>query len=220
MRRLIIPLAVLAAVAIAVAGCGGGGGGGGGNGSVSVAIQGPAGPLTPGSVATITASVTGATSFTSVTWSIVEGSVGGALSNVQANSVTYTAPNVGSGTFHVKATSIEDPSKNAIATITMQPGASAGITVVVNGPTGSLFPGDAVQITATVSGSVNKAVIWSVVEGEPAGGTLSNKTDTSVTYTSNVEGVFHVKAVSKADPTKSDQAAITVSINPPPPPAG
>jgi hypothetical protein len=51
-----------------------------------------------------------------VTWSVQEGAAGGAITA----SGQYTAPNT-TGLFHVVATSVQDPSKNAIANVTIVP---------------------------------------------------------------------------------------------------
>lgn len=216
MKRITIPIILLAVAVALLAGCGGGGGGGNG---ISVKIQGPAGDIHAGDQIILTATVSGGAADTSVGWSIVEGSpAGGTLTNVQANQVTYIAPNVDSGTFHVKATSLQDLTKSDTFTITVTPN-PGGITVLVNGPSSPVAPGDDVQITAFVNGTSNKAVTWSIVEGSPAGGTLSNITNTSVTYTApNTEATYHVQATSVENPAKSGTAAIVVSLQPPPPP--
>jgi hypothetical protein len=52
-----------------------------------------------------------------VTWSVQEGAAGGAITT----SGQYTAPNTTGGPFHVVATSVQDPSKNAIADVTIVP---------------------------------------------------------------------------------------------------
>ena len=73
----------------------------------------------------------------SVTWSVQEGAAGGVITG----SGQYTAPNATTGSFHVVATSVQDPSKNGIATI----------TIVISGfqPTGSMSIGRTAH-TATV----------------------------------------------------------------------
>lgn len=68
-------------------------------------------------VATVTGSVNGL-----VTWSVVEAGGGSVLAGL------YTAPAVG-GTYHVKATSVADPTKSATATVTVT---SGGLIVNVN----------------------------------------------------------------------------------------
>jgi hypothetical protein len=68
--------------------------------------------------------------------------------------------------------------------------------------------GGKVQFTATVSGSSNSTVTWSVVEG--GGGAVTN----NGLYTApGVPGTYHVKAVSQADPNASGVATVEVSDN-------
>ena len=74
----------------------------------------------------------------------------------------------------------------------------------------SLWTGGTQAFTATVTGTPNTAVTWSVVEA--SGGTIN----TAGLYTApSVPGSFHVKATSVADATQSAQAPITVAIQPP-----
>ncbi|MHB1456759.1 MAG: hypothetical protein ACYC0V_07580 [Armatimonadota bacterium] len=216
MKRMTIPILLLAVAVTFLTGCGGGGGS---NSSITVQIQGPPGNLNALSQILLTATVTGTVGDTSVVWSIVEGSpAGGTLSNIQANQVTYTAPNVSSGVFHVKAISMQDSSKSATFTVTVVSNPDA-ITVTVNGPTSPIAPGDSVAITATVNGTSNQTVTWAIVEGSPAGGTLSNEAASSVTYNApNIESTYHLRATSVENPAKSGTAAIVVSLEPPPPP--
>ncbi len=78
-------------------------------------------------------------------------------------------------------------------------------------PTGaSVWTGGTQTFQATVTGSTNQTVTWSVVEA--SGGTISP----AGLYTApGTAGSFHVKAVSAADATKSAQAPVTVSVQPP-----
>ncbi len=71
----------------------------------------------------------------------------------------------------------------------------------------ALKSGGTQTFTATVSGSENNDVKWSVQEGA-AGGTVS----ANGSYTApNVSGTFHVMARSAADPTRAGTATITVA---------
>jgi hypothetical protein len=77
-----------------------------------------------------------------VTWSVQEGTAGGSI----AASGQYTAPN-NTGLFHVVATSVQDPTKNATANVTIVP---AGFR-----PTGNMSDGrDAHTATLLQSGKV------------------------------------------------------------------
>jgi hypothetical protein len=143
------------------------------------------------------ATVTGS-STTTVTWSVVEpggGSVTGAG--------LYTAPGA-AGTYHVKATSVADPSKSDQATVTVT--APPVVNVTVSPQTASLQTGQSQSFSATVTGSSTTAVTWSVVE--TSGGSV---TSAGFYTTPGSAGTYHVKATSVADPSKSDQATVTVT---------
>ncbi|HEY2390218.1 MAG TPA: kelch repeat-containing protein [Candidatus Angelobacter sp.] len=78
----------------------------------------------PGSTNDVWASVSGGSTGT-ITWSIQEGSAGGQLfandvfdSSLNVRKIGYTAPNT-PGTFHIIATSDDDPTQQAQATITV-----------------------------------------------------------------------------------------------------
>jgi galactose oxidase-like protein len=73
---------------------------------------------------------------TNVTWSVQEAAGGTITASGQ-----YTAPNATTGSFHVVATSVQDPSKNGVATVTM---VSSGFR-----PTGNMGTGRTAH-TATV----------------------------------------------------------------------
>ena len=80
----------------------------------------------------------------------------------------------------------------------------------------TLPEGGVASFTASVSGSSNEAVFWSVQEGA-AGGTI---TDHGVFTAPMTPGSFHVVATSQADTTKTAMAtvtvpAISVTISPP-----
>src|ERR1035437_4449249 len=119
--------------------------------------------LTPSSVSlqpsqnqTFTPTV-GGTSNTAVTWSINP-----ALGSLGSNATTAvyvapsTAPTTTSGT--ITATSMADPSKTAIAVITLL----QAVTVSLSPSTVGLPPSGTQQFTATVLGTSNPAVTWSI----------------------------------------------------------
>jgi hypothetical protein len=88
------------------------------------------------------------------------------------------------------------------------PPAAVSVTLTPSGA--SLWTGGTQTFTATVSGTANPAVTWSVLEA--TGGTIS----ASGLYTAPATaGTFHVKATSVADTGKSAQAPVTVSVQPP-----
>jgi hypothetical protein len=80
-----------------------------------------------------------------------------------------------------------------------------GIAVQVVPSTAQMQPGGAVSFSATVTGTVNTSVSWSVQEA--SGGSV----DGSGHYTAPAStGTFHVVATSLADPAKSGSATVTV----------
>jgi len=169
--------------------------------SVSVA---PASVATlTGGVVTFTATVSGTTGgqSTAVSWSVQE-SGGGTVDS----SGRYTAPGT-PGTFHVVATSVADPSKSGQATLTISQRPSISVSVSPGSATTGL--GGSLTFTATVTGTTtgqSTAVTWSVQES--GGGSV----DGSGRYTApSSTGTFHVVATSVADPSKSDQASVTVT---------
>jgi hypothetical protein len=162
---------------------------------VAVVIAPTTADLSTGAQQQFTATVTG-TGNTQVTWSIQEGALGG---SVNATGL-YQAP-TGSGTFHVVATSVADPSKSDRATVTV-----VAVAISVQPANVTHNVGETVQFAATVTGTDNNQVTWSVQEGAN-GGSIS----AIGRYTApNTAGTFHVVATSAADPSKSDTATVTV----------
>ncbi|HZZ84798.1 MAG TPA: glycosyl hydrolase family 18 protein [Anaeromyxobacteraceae bacterium] len=170
---------------------------------VAVSVSPSSASLPAGATASFSANVTGTTN-TGVTWSVQEGATGGTIG---ATGV-YTSPS-SPGTYHVVATSQADTSKSATATVTVTAVTSttAAVGVAVS-PASATLAASAVQaFTATVSGTTNTGVTWSIQEGA-AGGTVS----ASGAYTAPATGgTYHVVATSQADATKSAIATVTVS---------
>jgi hypothetical protein len=163
--------------------------------------------VAPQSAVTFAAVVTG-TANTAVSWGVQE--VGGGT--VDASGL-YTAP-VSAGTFHVTATSVADPSKQGTATVTVTaapppppPPPPPPVTLSVSPTDGSVNACKTLQFTATVTGSTDTSVTWTVQEGA-AGGSIT----AGGLYTApSGPGTYHVVATSVADPSKSVVAAVTVS---------
>ncbi len=88
-------------------------------------------------------------------------------------------------------------------------GAAQTITVLVDPASAEIAPGTSVPLVATVTGTGDTAVAWSVIE--PGGGTV----DAAGVYTAPaVTGTFHVRATSHADPEISALAALIVTTTP------
>ena len=136
---------------------------------------------------------------TEVAWTIDEGDAG----SLAADGLTgvYTAPNR-AGTFHVRATSKADGTKSVAAIVHV----AAGVSVVVTPREATLSFGEKKTFSASVVGSANPAVSWSVQEGQ-SGGSITGGGE----YTApNAAGQYHIIAASQADPTKTAVATATV----------
>jgi len=166
---------------------------------VAIAINPTSASVVTGGTTAFTATVSNA-SNTAVAWSVQE-SGGGTVSS----SGLYTAPAT-AGTYQVVATSVADPTKSAAANVTVTSPPPA-VTVSVSPSSTGIGTCATSQFTASVSGSSNTAVTWSVLEG-PSGGTVS----TSGLYTAPYSaGTFHVVAASQANPAATAEATVSVS---------
>jgi hypothetical protein len=165
---------------------------------VTVAVSPPAITLAGSGQTTFTATVTGSTD-TAVTWLVQEAGCG----TVTAGGV-YTAP-AAAATCHVVATSHADPGRSASATVTVT-GPPPVVTVAVTPTSASAFACETANFSATVTGTTNKAVTWSVAEA--GGGTVS----TAGVYTAPAtDGTYHVVATSAASPTSTASAPVVVT---------
>ncbi|MFL5353252.1 hypothetical protein [Archangium sp.] len=173
--------------------------------SVTVTVRPVAVTITPGSQnvpsagsIVLYASVAGTRGDSTVTWSVRGGDANGTITPTGV----YTAPTQ-SGTYTVIATSVADPSKTAISTLTVTP-----VDVVIVPGDQSTYTTGSVSFSASVTGTAgNKAVNWSV-EGGDDHGTITN----AGVYTAPTSGgTFTVVATSVADPAKKATAQVTVS---------
>lgn len=186
------------------------------SGSASVTIQGvisvTVSPATVGvnvnTTQQFTATVTNAANM-AVMWSI---SGTGAIGSIGSTTGLYTAPPAvpTPALVTVTATSVQDPTKTGTATITVQPVISVAIA-----PTAvSVTPIQQTQFTATVTGSTNTVVTWTV-NGIPFGNSTVGTVSATGLYIAPASvpasPVVSVTATSAADPTKSASAAMTIS---------
>jgi fibronectin type 3 domain-containing protein len=164
---------------------------------ISVAISPFSASIAAGSTQQYIASVTNSTN-TAVEWKVQETGAG----TISADGL-YTAPLQG-GTFHIQVTSAADPTKSAVASVTVAP--PLAVTVVVTPGTPTL-PADAqLQLSAAVSNAATSTVIWSV--DEITGGSIT----TGGLYTApHTAGTFHARATSTANTSVFNEAVITVS---------
>jgi hypothetical protein len=165
------------------------------------------------SVNSFTATVSG-TSNTAVTWSLTgagcSGSSCGSLST-SSTSAVYAAPVVAPSPPGVTltATSVADPSKSAAANVTIVP-----LVVVTVTPTNtSVVTGATQQLTASVAGTTNTAVTWTV-QGAGCSGATCGTIGTNGLYTapSAVPSPANVTvtATSSADSSKMASTSVTI----------
>jgi hypothetical protein len=140
----------------------------------------------------------GGLSSTSVAWTISP-----AVGTITANGL-YLPPSTISGTttVTVTATSTVDATKFGTATLTVGP-----VAVSVTPATATLAVGKTGQFTATVKGTTNTAVTWSL---SPQIGTISSTGLYTAPPSISAATTITIKATSVADPTKSATAKLTV----------
>jgi hypothetical protein len=146
---------------------------------------------------TFTAAVIG-TANTAVTWSVLEGGVGGSITGAGV----YTAPST-AGTYHVIATSQADSTKTGSATVTV-----SVVDVAVSPKIATLTAGQNQTFTAAVTGTPNTAVTWFVSGGAAAG----SVTSAGVYTAPALAGTYNVVAASQADPTKIGTVTVIVNV--------
>lgn len=120
----------------------------------------------------------------------------------------YTAPSVVSSPTSVTliATSVANSSRTASAAISLQPNPAPSVAISLSPSSASLSSNQVAQFAATVTGSSNTAVTWSL---SPATGSLSNGTYTAPAVVTAQQAVT-VTATSAADSTKSASATVTL----------
>jgi PQQ-like domain len=195
-------------IALTLAGCGSSSSTPNPGAQVTVAISPTSAPLTAGTTQQFTATVQG-TSNTAVTWSVDNVGGGNSGSGTVNPLGLYTAPSQ-AGTHNVTATSMADTTKSASATVTVTAGA---VTVLISPMSATLTAGTTQQFAATVQGTSNTAVTWSV-DNVSGGNSDSGTVNASGLYTAPSQAGSHtVTATSVADTTKSASASVIVNVN-------
>lgn len=168
--------------------------------AVTISVTPTSSSLGAGGTQQFLASVSGSTN-TAVSWSVSP-----AVGSISASGA-YTAPSTltSAQTVTVTATSLADPSKTASASISLVP----TVSVSLNPTSVSLGAGATRQFAASVSGSTNTAVTWSL---SPAVGTLSSTGLYTAPSTLTSAQTVTIRATSSADGSKS--ATATVSLTP------
>ncbi|HTT72321.1 MAG TPA: hypothetical protein VMG32_13940, partial [Anaeromyxobacteraceae bacterium] len=170
--------------------------------AVGISISPTAVNVAPGGQETFSALVTGAAN-TAVTWSVLEGAAGGTITSAGV----YTAPGT-AGTYHVVATSQADSTASAAAVVTVA--GAPTVVVAVSPATASVLVGATQQFSASVTGTSDTAVVWSVLESSGCG----SVTQAGLYTAPAAVTTCHVVATSHADATKSDVATVTVTAAP------
>ncbi len=191
-------------------------GGGGGTSSITVSVSPDSADLTLSASQPITATLFGSTN-TEVIWYVdnVAGgndSVGTILGT--GNSVSYKAPAT-AGTHIVVAASKADLTRRGAGTMRV----TGQVAVAVTPSTATLSLGGAQSFTASVTGSTNTAVTWSVDDiagGNATVGLLSGIGSTIVYTAPNTAGTHTLMATSTADATKHASATLTIQSAPAP----
>ncbi|MGB9418585.1 MAG: hypothetical protein WCB58_19895 [Acidobacteriaceae bacterium] len=203
------------------------GGSGGGETPVTLALSG-ATTVTLGTSSQYVATVTG-NSDTKVMWS-VDGIVGGDTTvGAISTKGRYTAPKSKpqSAKITITATSMADTSVSQSLAVTLaspvtSPQGGTTVTVTLSGAT-SVTLGSSSQYTATVTGSTNTGVTWSVdgVNGGDASvGTISAKGSFSSPASEPPSSKVTITATSLADSSVSQNLVVMLAAPPPPPTPG
>ncbi len=159
-----------------------------------------------GATQTFTSTVTGSSS-TGVTWSVVSG--GGTISSTGVYTAPATMP--ASTAVSIKATSVSTPSSSALASITLVAPPPPPIVVTVSPTSASVQLSGAQTFTATVTGTTNTAVTWSVT----GGGTISSTGVYTAPATMPSSSSITVKATSVAKTTSTATASVKLTAAPP-----
>ncbi len=164
--------------------------------AVSISVSPSSATLTSGQSTTLKATVNG-TSNTAVNWTVTP-AVGTVTNGV------YTAPALvtTAQSVTVKATSAADSTKSASAVISLTP----SVSITMTPSTASLTGGQSTTFKATVSGSSNTAVDWSIA---PSVGTIASGVYKAPATIASAQTVT-VTAASAADPTKTESAKVSL----------
>jgi hypothetical protein len=180
---------------------------------ITVAVNPTKATVAAGGTAAVTATVSGSTN-TAVTWTVDGVSNGNATVGTitgTGSSATYTAPSAG-GTHTVLAISAASATASASLTVTV----TAPVVTVALNPSGTstLVASKTLPITATVTGSTNTAVTWTVdgiTGGNATVGTLTGS-GAAMTYTApSAAGSHTVTATSVANTADSASTVLAVT---------
>ncbi|MCU1313739.1 MAG: Ig domain protein group 2 domain protein [Acidobacteriaceae bacterium] len=218
---LALVLAACGAASPSASGLANGSTGGGATASVAITVSGPA-TVALGAQSQYSATVTGSSDAT-VKWSVNGVSGGDATVGAISASGLYAAPanTPGSGSVTITAASVADPATAQSLVVGLTTPAPSGppvITVTLSGST-SVTLGTSSQYAATVTGSTNTDVAWSVngvAGGNAAVGTISAAGLYKAPVSTSVASV-DIAATWAADSSKSQSLAVSL-VSPATPP--
>lgn len=183
--------------------------------SVAVSVSPTAATLQSGLTQQFSAGVTGTTN-TGVTWAV--GGVQGGNSTVGTISASglYTAPTVSTTTPEtITARSVADATKAASANVSVVPQSNGSVAVSISPTAISVAGGASQQFSATVSGTSNTAVNWSV-NGVAGGNATYGSISSAGLYTAPAcpsASSVTVTATSAYDSTAKANSAVTLSTS-------
>ncbi len=156
------------------------------------------------------------TSNTAVTWSVNTIPGGDATVGTISSTGLYTAPAVvPASAVTVRATSAADPTISGAATVTVLPPPPPVVTI--SPLTASVNAGQTQQFSASVTGTANTAVIWSVnnvVGGNVSVGTVSASGLYSAPLNVPIPASVSIRATSVANSSSGATATLTVTQPP------
>ena len=184
-------------------------------GGTSVSVNPASASVQTGTQKQFSATVTG-NADQSVTWD-VNGAVGGnsTVGFIDSISGLYTAPSVvpspATVTVHAKSNAVPTAIGSASVTIVNPP---PPVSVSISPTSATVRTSRKQQFTATVQNSTNTGVTWKVngiTGGNGTVGTINTNGSYSAPNTVPSPATVTVTAVSKADPTKSANASVTIT---------
>ena len=190
--------------------------------SIAVTVTPSAVTLAAGQTQSFSAVVTGS-SNSSVTW-LVNGITGGnsALGTISVSGV-YTAPaSLPNSSVSVTAVSVANSNAWATSTVSFSSPPTPQVSITVAPATVTLAPAQSQTFSATVTGTSNSQVTWSVNSVSGGNATLGAITSAGLYTAPTISpgSPVSISAVSSADPTKSASAVVSFSTPPNPSPTG
>ncbi|MBL9174580.1 MAG: DUF1800 family protein [Verrucomicrobiales bacterium] len=183
--------------------------------AVTVTVSPATTSVVVGGTQAFVSTVTGSAN-TAVTWSVNGVNGGSAATGTISSTGLYTAPASlpATPTVTVRATSVANPAGFAQATVTLVP-PPPPITVAVLPATATVSLGSSRSFAATVTGTNNTAVTWSVngiAGGSAALGTITSSGVFTAPSVMPSSSLLTIRATSVANPAKSGTASASLAL--------